>query len=89
MFEQAQVVISAMEQSEEKARALGGLATALVAVNEYELVLHVVQQAWLQAGTRASAFELFPLACGLISLNPEVGRGLYEAFRWVDSFLRK
>ncbi len=88
-WQQAREVVSSLEESEEKARALQELITSLVTVNENELALHIVQQAWLQAETRDSALKIFPLACGLISLNPEVGRGLYEAFRWVDSFLRK
>ncbi len=87
--EQAREVATSIEESYQKAGALRELVTALVTVNENELVLHIVQQAWLQAETRDSALKLFPLACGLISLDPEVGRGLYEAFRWVDSFLRK
>src|SRR5205814_2856741 len=69
VFEQAQAVISSIEQSDQKAWALRELAMALVTVNEYELLLHVVQYAWLQAETRASALELFPVACGLISLS--------------------
>lgn len=82
-------MVSSLEESDEKDRALQALVTALVTVNENELVLHIVQQTWLQVETRDSALNFFPLACGFVSLNPEVGRGLYEAFRWVDSFLRR
>ncbi len=58
-------------------------------VNEHEVLLHLVQHAWLLAETREYAFRLFPLALGLISFKPEIGLGLYEAFKWVDSFLSK
>lgn len=88
MFEQAREVASSIEQDNEKAGALRELVKALLVISEYGFVLHITQDAWCQAETRATALYLFPLACELISFNPEVGRGLAEAFRWVDSFLR-
>src|SRR5690242_1161338 len=56
-WDQAREVATAIEESGEKARALQALVTALVTVNENELALHIVQQSWLQAETRASALE--------------------------------
>jgi len=87
-WERALVVVASIEDDDEKAGVLSSLA-ALIAINEYEVLLHLVQHAWLLAETRAFALRLFPLSLGLISFKHEIGLGLYESFKWVDSFLSK
>ena len=69
--------------------ALEKLVEALLKCSDYERVLHTVQRSWLQAETRAFAFQNFDLVLGLIFLKPDIGAALYQAFRWVDTFQGK
>ncbi len=48
----------------------------------------LIQREWLRVTSRDEALTLFPLVCGLIPNNPDIGVELFNAFAWVDSFLR-
>jgi len=51
-------------------------------------MLYLVQHALLQANNREAALMLLPLTTELIPLNPKIGIAMYEAFSWVDNFLK-
>jgi len=85
---EAERVIGSISNEGEREGALHNLADALAKHNEHEHLLSLVHHWWLQAGTRDEAIKLLPLAFGLIPLHPNIGMVFYEAFAWVDNFLR-
>ena len=55
---------------------------------ENELLLRLVQRWWMQADKRVKAVGLLPISNNLIALKPEIGTTFYNAFLWVDAFLK-
>jgi len=53
-----------------------------------ELMLRLVQHAWLQADIRSYAVDLLPLAMRYIAIKPEIGPTFCESFDWVESLLK-
>jgi hypothetical protein len=72
-----------------KMEAIQKLGYQLEAAGAYEPLLCFIQLSWLQVTERVQALTLLPLANGLILLKPELGSSFYEAFEWVDEFLKK
>jgi len=65
------------------------LVRVMNSLGKQEQTLRLVQRRWLYAAsTREYAFDLLSLADGLIPLKPEIGNAFYEAFTWVDNFLK-
>jgi len=84
---QAEFQINTMEERYQ-ALLLIELTEAMAKIGEHERLLHLVQRWWRKADTRVYAIELLPMANRLIPLNPEIVRALYEAFTWVEAFLK-
>ncbi len=87
IWKQATQVACSITDSDQQSQALQDLVRALLKIGDYKGVLGLVQRSWLQVETRESAFQNFSLALGIISLKPEMGYILYEAFQSVNTFL--
>ncbi len=88
-WEEAERVISTMQDSSQQAWALSQLADALAHSNEYKRLLRLVRYWWQRARRRdEAAVRLLPLAYGFLSYHPELGIAFFDAFAWVDEFLR-
>ncbi|GHO79576.1 hypothetical protein KSD_73470 [Ktedonobacter sp. SOSP1-85] len=85
---EAEEYINSIVNEDEQAEALRRLAESLGKRGEYEHLLSLVQRWWGRAKTREHALQLLPLAYELIPLKPEIGFAFYEAFDWVDSFVK-
>ncbi|GAC1656661.1 MAG: hypothetical protein NVS4B12_29080 [Ktedonobacteraceae bacterium] len=86
---EAEAAARSIGNNTQRANALGFLSNTYASTGKYELSLHlVVQRAWLLAETREDALTYLPLSGNLISSKPELGTGIYQAFKWVDAFLR-
>jgi hypothetical protein len=83
----AEQIAGSIEDSYERVEALRELIDVLLTLKNDEHALWLMQQAWLQAETRADALDLLPLTFSLIALEPEVGMAFFEGFRWVDRCL--
>src|SRR5207248_2790070 len=88
-WEQAEIVAHSTEDSQSRVEILQEISKTLDRVGKHEQTLRFVQHAWLHADTKAYAISLLPLATGLILLKPEIGSDIYEAFTWVDTFLKE
>ena len=86
-WEQAEEIARSISDSKQQAAALKNLIEVLIKYYKHDRILHLVQRSYLQAETRDFALQEISLAAGLISLKPEIGIALYEAFKWVDTFL--
>jgi tetratricopeptide (TPR) repeat protein len=87
-WERAIEVSYSIDSDEEKAWMLWILAQNLAEAGEDGFLLSIVQDSWTQASTRKEAIQSLPLATGFIPLKAEIGTALYEAFTWVDTFLK-
>lgn len=81
--------------SDEELRAFNVLflttfkTNTLISQGEHAGALRLIQRKWMQSSARNDLLRFLPLAKNLIPLRPEIGWALYEAFDWVDKFLRE
>ena len=87
-WEHAQESIGLIDDNDERATALCELATEMAVSREYEQLLSLTKHSWWQVATKEYAFRLFSMATGFIALKPELGTAFYDAFKWVDDFLK-
>jgi tetratricopeptide (TPR) repeat protein len=87
-WQEAERVIATIQDSKAQARALRDLASSLAAQQQWRLLLGLVQRCWQQARTEEQALSLFPMALYFLSRDPSLGMKFYEAFTWVENFLR-
>lgn len=87
-WQQAEYHIHRIQDKEASAKALTALADAFAKNNEYERLLHLVHDQWLNVNTRDQAIILLPLAFGFVPSSPDIGIAFRDAFTWVDDFLR-
>ncbi|MBV9706628.1 MAG: hypothetical protein JO125_04390 [Chloroflexi bacterium] len=87
-WEEAERVISSIRQSDEQVWALAKLADTLAQSNEYERLLPLVRYWWQRVRRRDEAVCLLALAYGFLSYHSELGIAFFDAFAWVDEFLR-
>jgi transcriptional regulator with XRE-family HTH domain len=85
---EGQALIGTIEDHEAQARAWGKLAATMAPVGAHEQLLRLIQRSWLLASTREDALRLFSLATEFIPHDPKLGLALYDAFTWVDTFLK-
>jgi tetratricopeptide (TPR) repeat protein len=88
VWEQAERVITSISDPDVQAEALSSLGQALAQAQLWSTLLRVVQRSWLRSETREIALVLLSLTDGFLPLEPEIGNYFYEAFPWVDHFLR-
>ena len=87
-WERAERLANAIEYEAVRIMVLQTLARALESARKHEQMLHLVQYNWQRATTRNYLIALLPLASGLILHMPRIGIAFYEAFTWVDTFLK-
>jgi hypothetical protein len=85
--EQRETIARYLNDPGERACLLVSVADTLAQAGQYTELLHVIQQAWLQAGTKDDCLNLFAAVQGLILLDPEASIAFYDAFTWVNTFL--
>jgi hypothetical protein len=85
--EQRDKVARRLNDPGERACLLVSVADTLAQASQYAELLRLVQQAWLQAGTKDDCLNLFATVQGFILLDPEAGTAFYDAFTWVNTFL--
>ena len=81
-------ILDTIEERDQKAKLLRSLAVALADAGEHEQLLPLVPHSWRQAAIRSYAIRLLPLVNELIQIHAMIGAAFYEAFAWVDAFLR-
>jgi tetratricopeptide (TPR) repeat protein len=79
-------VVQHLNQSKEKASLLVSMANALAEGDDYIELIHLTQQAWLQASTKDDCQYLFAMVRDLLLSNTELCNEFYDSFRWVDTF---
>ncbi len=84
LWQEAERVINTLFNEQSKAETLANAPTKF---GEHGHAVSLIQREWLRVTSRDEALALFPLVCGLIPLNPDIGVELFNAFTWVDSFL--
>jgi hypothetical protein len=65
VWAEAERVISTLQNSDTRARALRDLATMMAGAEELEQLLHLIQRSWRQVETREKALTLFSMASTL------------------------
>ena len=88
LLDEALSVAREIEAGSERIKALQAVAQTLVNGEETGRVIRLVQQSWLQAGTRTYLLALFSMAMGVVPFNPEIAEGFAASFEWVDNFLK-
>jgi thioredoxin-like negative regulator of GroEL len=86
-WKRAEAVIAQIKNAKTRGRALFRLIEVLQEM-KHERGLVVVQHAWLRAITRDEALSLLQIATPFIVFKPELGVAFFEAFAWVDTFLK-
>ena len=87
-WEQAEKVIATIINHADRTGAFIQLAKKLAKSNEYDRLVAFVQRTWKNAETREYVIQLLPIAFDLIPLNVHIGFAFYNAFAWVDTFLK-
>jgi len=87
-WQRAEELARLIKDDKDRMEALRQIAAGL-AVGEQKRLLRLVESLWGEAVTRKEAVQLLPLAHPFIAMKPEIGSALFEAFAWVDTFLRK
>lgn len=85
---QAEKILDSLKDSQERASFQAGIAHVMGESARYRDLLRFIQQAWLQAETQDTCLYLFAMAQKLIERYPDMGRALYNAFAWVNTFLQ-
>jgi hypothetical protein len=85
---QAEKILDYLKDSQERASFQAGIVYVMGERARYQDMMRFIQQAWLQAETQDTCLYLFALAKQLMERYPDMGRTLYGAFDWVDSFLQ-
>ena len=88
-WEKVLLIADSIETKDLRVSVLEELAEILATLGEHQQLLHLVQHSWFGADIGDYALRLLPLANGLILSNPSIGMRFYEAFAWVDDFLRQ
>jgi hypothetical protein len=84
---EARDVINSIQDKEQQAQALRELSGLLASTNKYKQLIHLIQQAWILAETRADAIRLLPLVTGLVVYQPSLGIAFSKSFTWADQFM--
>ena len=89
MLKRAEVVAFGMEEGYQKAKVFKELAHILFSSREYEQLLALIQNVWLQAETRDYTLEILDLALPFVPIQSELGIAFYKALVWTDTFLQR
>jgi tetratricopeptide (TPR) repeat protein len=84
----AEHIVTSIENDEKRFQAFESLAASMALSSEYKLLLNLIWRRWELSRTRDEAFSLFPIATGLVSFHPDLGIDLFNAFCWVDAFVK-
>jgi tetratricopeptide (TPR) repeat protein len=87
-WQEAERVIGSIFYAKDKTQALWKLVIALAQDHKHGQIVSVVQREWLQTVSRANALDLFSLVLSLVPHYSNLAMALYDAFVWVDSFLK-
>ena len=87
-WNEAEIMINSIDEKSRRAEAICELGICLSRANRFELLLRLIHTSWLQAETRTDILRLLPLATKFVALKPEIGISFFEAFYWVDNFLK-
>jgi hypothetical protein len=88
LLAKARTVTAEIDNIDYRAEALREIAEAYTGLNQKEPLLNLVQTEWFKANTRHCAIKLLSLATDLIPHQSALGQQFYEAFDWVDAFLK-
>ncbi|WP_220209239.1 hypothetical protein [Reticulibacter mediterranei] len=87
IWEEAETIAHSITPYYSRAWDLRCVVEARCAAGKWQQALNLVQLSWMQAETSEEAISLFPLALRFVSIKPELGTTLGEAFTWANKFL--
>ncbi len=70
-------------------QSLEEVTARLVEAGQLAEAVSAVQEEWRRAATRRELLDRLPMARSVVSLAPDISRGIYASLGWVEGFLQE